>query len=143
MKTKMKLIFISAIMFFAFGCSKNETEEETPKIKFADTTLLGTWEGNVVQDGYLPVFTKLTIDKLDKDKKAGDFEGVECKVNFVYLGKVGDIFTFSEDLLPGSTNPDCIGGTSLIEIKTKDKLEYFWTCDDFTQNTAKATFVRK
>jgi len=143
MKNQIKFLVVLTVMFLFLACAKNETEEEAANIKFADTTLLGTWEGNVVQDGYLPVSTKLTIDKLDKDKKAGDFEGGECKVHFLYLGKVGDVFTFREDLLPGFSNPNCIGGTSLIEIKTKDKLEYVWTGDDFTYNTAKATFVRK
>ncbi len=150
MKTNVIMWLVCFVVLVPMSCQKNtdddsddDMEENEPEIMFDDKVLIGSWSGTLQQIGYPDISMGLTLSKLEQDKKAGEVNipGI-CASELFYSGKNGKNFNFKEDVLPGS-QPDCIGGTSYLNIKSKDTINYHWTGDDFASNTAYALLVRK
>lgn len=150
MKTNVIMWLVCFVAFIPMSCQKNtendsddNMEENETEIMFDDKVLIGSWSGTLQQIGYPDISMSLTLSKLEQDKKSGEVNipGI-CAFELIYTGKNGKNFNFKEDVLPGS-QPDCIGGTAYLNIKSKDTINYHWTGEDNASNTANALLVRK
>jgi len=139
MKT-FRILFLAICILAIFSSCSNDDEPVMNQ-----DPLIGMWEGVITQADYGTIGISIDITSLTQSNKSGNVsyasidlsqcdeaificDHITCTGSWIYTGKVGSTYTFSEEFAAGA---DCGNGTIELSFTGSDKINYVWT-EDFS-----------